>query len=112
VFDHHSLEVLQARVPVFGFVELASQDPGSRAEISAHHFGDDLKRIVVFDASHFPYKDFLQVWQCSRRGGAFEFYQLLTYRDEAVWEHFYNFDRPHGAHSGKTPYEALREKLS
>ncbi len=30
----------------------------------------------------------------------------------AVWERFYNFDRPHGAHSGKTPYEALREKLS
>jgi transposase InsO family protein len=30
----------------------------------------------------------------------------------AVWERFYNFDRPHGAHGGKTPYEALREKLS
>jgi hypothetical protein len=27
-------------------------------------------------------------------------------------EHFYNSDRPHGVHSGKTPYEALREKLS
>ena len=48
-----------------------------------------------------------------------EFYQLLTYHDDvdlekklAVWERFYNFDRPHGAHGGKTPYEALREKLS
>ena len=47
-----------------------------------------------------------------------EFYQLLTYRDDvdlnkklAVWERFYNYDRPHGAHRGKTPYEALREKL-
>ena len=29
----------------------------------------------------------------------------------AVWERFYNYDRPHGAHGGKTPYEALREKL-
>ena len=29
----------------------------------------------------------------------------------AVWEHFYNNDRPHGAHRGKTPYEMLREKL-
>ena len=28
------------------------------------------------------------------------------------WEKFYNYDRPHGAHKGKTPYEALREKLS
>jgi transposase InsO family protein len=48
-----------------------------------------------------------------------EFYQLLTYRDDvdlerklATWERFYNFDRPHGAHGGETPYEALREKLS
>ena len=30
----------------------------------------------------------------------------------AVCERFYNFDRPHGAHDGKTPYEAIREKLS
>ncbi len=55
----------------------------------------------------------------SHRTDKDEFYQLLTYKDDvdlekklAVWEHFYNFDRPHGAHSGKTPYEALREKLS
>ena len=27
------------------------------------------------------------------------------------WEQFYNFSRPHGAHGGKAPYEALREKL-
>ena len=55
----------------------------------------------------------------SHRTDKDEFYPLLTYRDDvdlekklAVWERFYNFDRPHGAHSGKTPYEALREKLS
>jgi transposase InsO family protein len=48
-----------------------------------------------------------------------EFYLLLTYRDDvdleeklAVWERFDNFDRPHGAHGSKTPYEALPEKLS
>jgi transposase InsO family protein len=27
------------------------------------------------------------------------------------WEQFYNYQRPHGAFPGKTPYEALREKL-
>ncbi len=27
------------------------------------------------------------------------------------WERFYNLARPHGAHNGKTPYEALRAKL-
>ena len=54
----------------------------------------------------------------SHRTDKEEFYQLLTYRDDvdlekklAAWEGFYNYDRPHGAHSGKTPYEVLREKL-
>ncbi|MEM7239120.1 MAG: IS481 family transposase, partial [Pseudomonadota bacterium] len=28
------------------------------------------------------------------------------------WERCYNFTRPHGAFNGKTPYEALRERLS
>ena len=55
----------------------------------------------------------------SHRTDKDEFYQLLTYRDDvdlvkklAAWEKFYNYDRPHGAHKGKTPYEVLREKLS
>ena len=50
---------------------------------------------------------------CSRRG------PLLTSKDDvdlekklAIWERFYNNDRPHGAHKGKTPYEVLREKPS
>jgi len=44
-----------------------------------------------------------------------EFYQLLTYTDDVdlnkklnAWEKFYNFNRPHGAFNGKTPYEALK----
>jgi transposase InsO family protein len=47
-----------------------------------------------------------------------EFYQLLTYKDDvdlieklSQWENFYNFERPHGAHLGKTPYEILKTKL-
>jgi transposase InsO family protein len=55
----------------------------------------------------------------SHRTDKDEFYQLLTYKGDvdlekklAVWERFYNNDRPHGAHKGKTPYEVLREKLS
>lgn len=54
----------------------------------------------------------------SHRSDQEEFYQLLTYVDDvdlekklAEWEQFYNFGRPHGAFNGKTPYEALREKL-
>jgi len=44
-----------------------------------------------------------------------EFYQLLTYTDDVdlneklnAWEKFYNFNRPHGAFEGRTPYEALK----
>ena len=54
----------------------------------------------------------------SHRSDQDEFYQLLSYKDDrdlhiklAEWEQFYNFSRPHGAHLGKTPYEAMREKL-
>jgi len=46
------------------------------------------------------------------------FYQLLSYKGGggleaklAEWEWFYNLARPHGTHSGKASYKALREKL-
>jgi len=48
-----------------------------------------------------------------------EFYQLLTYTDDVnlneklnEWEHFYNFNRPHGSFKGRTPYEVLKTKLN
>jgi transposase InsO family protein len=51
----------------------------------------------------------------SHRTDQEEFYQLLNYTGDvdlntklAKWEEFYNFNRPHGAHNGKTPYEELR----
>ena len=51
----------------------------------------------------------------SHRSDQEEFYQLLSYTDDVdlevklkEWERYYNYDRPHGALSGKTPYEALR----
>jgi len=54
----------------------------------------------------------------SHRTDQEEFYQLLTYTDDvdlnaklAEWETFYNLNRPHGAHDGKTPYEALKRLL-
>jgi transposase InsO family protein len=54
----------------------------------------------------------------SHRTDQEEFYQLLTYTDDVdlnkkleEWERFYNTGRPHGAHEGKTPYEALRYLL-
>lgn len=54
----------------------------------------------------------------SHRSDEQEFYQLLSYKGDVdlearldEWEKFYNFHRPHGAFNGKTPYEALRDKL-
>jgi len=54
----------------------------------------------------------------SHRTDQQEFYQLLTYKGDvdleqrlAQWERFDNYDRPHSAFAGKTPYEALREKI-
>lgn len=54
----------------------------------------------------------------SHRSDQQEFYQLLSYKGDvdlegklAEWEAFYNFSRPHAVHQGKTPYEALRDKL-
>lgn len=54
----------------------------------------------------------------SHRSDQEEFYQLLTYKDDVdlemklkEWERFYNYDRPHGAFGGKTPYEVLRSLL-
>lgn len=54
----------------------------------------------------------------SHRTDKEEFYQLLTYTDDvdlniklSAWENFYNFNRPHGAFDGKTPYEALKSLL-
>ena len=57
----------------------------------------------------------------SHRVDAQEFYQLLDQRGVSddirlfneklrEWEDYYNFNRPHGALNGQTPYERLLEK--
>jgi transposase InsO family protein len=58
----------------------------------------------------------------SHRIDAEEFYRLLDgiIIDDAnvfntklqEWENFYNFDRPHGALNGQTPYERLKQKTT
>ena len=54
----------------------------------------------------------------SHRTDKQECYQLLMDTGDVdlneklvEWENFYNDKRPHGAFQGKTPSEALREKL-
>jgi len=51
-----------------------------------------------------------------------EFYRMLdgvviddaeVFNDKLQeWEHFYNFNRPHGGLDGQTPYERLRQKTT
>ena len=60
----------------------------------------------------------VSVVERSHRSDEQEFYQLLGSTGDgdlnstlAEWEQFYNLARPHGAHNGKTPYEALKKKL-
>ena len=55
----------------------------------------------------------------SHRTDQAEFYQLLTYTDDVdlnsklnAWENFYNYDRPHISHRGKTPYEVMKSLLA
>src|SRR6266542_7041951 len=58
----------------------------------------------------------------SHRIDAEEFYRMLdgVVVDDAKvfttklqeWEDFYNFERPHGALQGQTPYERLRSKMN
>src|SRR5215207_4008818 len=54
----------------------------------------------------------------SHRTDQTEFYQMLTYTDDVdlnaklqAWENFYNYDRPHLALAGKTPYEVMKSLL-
>jgi hypothetical protein len=53
-----------------------------------------------------------------RTDNGHEFHQLLGYKGDVdleakrkEWGRFSNLHRPQAAHAGKTPYEALREKL-
>jgi transposase InsO family protein len=59
----------------------------------------------------------------SHRIDAQEFYQLLDKKGVSddiqlfnkklkEWENFYNFQRPHGALDGQTPYERLKQKTT
>jgi transposase InsO family protein len=54
----------------------------------------------------------------SHRSDQEEFYQLLSYKDDVdlskkleEWERYYNYNRPHGAFQGRTPYEVLKALL-
>ncbi len=104
--------------PVSGFrIQTIRTDRGHEFQTLFHWHVADLGMEHVYIKPRTPQLN--GTAERSHRTDKDEFYQLLSYRDDvdlekklAAWERFYNFDRPHGAHKGKTPYEVLREKLS
>jgi hypothetical protein len=76
------------------------------------------KNKVVSNISIFTSGKIKYYLEQSHRIDQEKFYHLLTYTDDVdlnkkleTYEQFYNFDRPHGAFEGKTPYETLRSLL-
>jgi hypothetical protein len=59
-----------------------------------------------------------QVAPKRRKGGSSQVSNILSYTDDVdlnsqlkVWESFYNYNRPHISHDGKTPFEVMRSLL-
>ena len=84
---------------------------GSGAEMKMEHLQvvsrEDLSSLAnIIDPTLTKYQLRILLDYCCDVSGDVDLEEKL-----GEWERFYNFHRPHGAHNGKTPYEALREKL-
>jgi transposase InsO family protein len=91
-------------------------DRGHEFQAQFHWHVEDMGIRHVYIRPHSP--ELNGKVERSHRSDQEEFYQLLTYTDDVdlnkkleEWEKFYNFDRPHCAFKGRTPYEALRALL-
>jgi transposase InsO family protein len=88
-------------------------DRGHEFQAQFHWHVEDLGMRHVYIRPHSP--ELNGKVERSHRSDQEEFYQLLTYTDDVdlnkkleEWENFYNYNRPHAAFRGKTPYEVLR----
>jgi len=93
-------------------IQTIRTDNGHKFQAKFHWHGEDLGIRHVYIKPRTPRLN----GKVERSHGTDdrEIYQLLTYTDDVdlnekltEWENYYNFNRPHGAFSGKTPYEAL-----
>ena len=91
-------------------------DRGHEVQVQFHWYVEDLGIRHLYIKARTPQLN--GKVERSHRSDQNEFYQLISYKGDqdlmlklAEWERFYNFARPHGAHRGRTSYEALREKL-
>jgi transposase InsO family protein len=99
-------------------VDLIQTDNGSEFQTAFHWHLHDLGIEHVYIKPATPRLN--GKVERSHRIDAEEFYRMLSgvVIDDAEvfnerlleWERFYNFERPHGALGGQTPYERLRQK--
>jgi len=91
-------------------------DRGHEFQARFHWHVEDLGMRHVYIKPHTPQLN--GKVERSHRTDQTEFYQLLTYTDDVdlnskleAWENFYNYDRPHLALEGQTPYEVMKSLL-
>jgi len=116
--QHNAIDFIDYVIEKFPFrIHTIRTDRGHEFQAKFHWFVEEDKGIRhVYIKPRSPQLN--GKVERSHRTDQQEFYQLLDYADDVDlneklehWEHFYNFNRPHGAHDGKTPYEALKSIL-
>ena len=113
--QHNAIDFIDYVIDKFPFrIHTIRTDRGHEFQAKFHWFVEEDKGIRhVYIKPRSPQLN--GKVERSHRTDQEEFYQLLSYTDDVnlneklkLWEHFYNFNRPHGAFDGKTPYEALK----
>lgn len=121
IFSHHNqdcaIQFINYVIEKFPFrISMVRTDRGHEFQARFHWHVEDQGIQHVYIKSRTPQLN--GKVERSHRTDATEFYQLLTYTDDVdltskleAWESFYNYDRPHMSHQGKTPYEVMRSLL-
>jgi transposase InsO family protein len=115
--QQNAIDFIDYIIEKFPFrIHTVRTDRGHEFQAQFHWYVEDKGIRHAYNKPHSPQLN--GKVERSHRTDQEEFYQLLSYSDDVdlnkkleSWENFYNFNRPHGAHNGKTPYEALKHKL-
>ena len=121
VYERHNqanaIDFIDYVVDKFPFrIKVIRTDNGHEFQAKFHWHVEDLRMIHVYIKPASP--NLNGKVERSHLTDQQEFYQLLNHTNDvdlqtklAQWESFYNYQRPHAALKGKTPYEILVEKL-
>jgi transposase InsO family protein len=121
IYHNHNqecaIEFINYIVEKFPFrINTVRTDRGHEFQIRFHCHVEDLGITHVYIKPRSPRLN--GKVERSHRTDDEEFYQLLTYTNDvelnlklATWEYFYNYDRPHISHNGKTLYEVMKSLL-